>query len=191
MLSKSVADSIVTCRLIKIDGFADCSATVEFLRIFNEAFDLLNCNNPIGKGLKAPLKASELGNARTKVSRIQNYIENLRITKKKKIVESQKKTGFLGIQQGLEAALGLADMLLVNVPKPLNKLKYLLMYKLSQDHLEHFFSRIRAPNKLGFNNNPTCRLFQVAYKAQLLHAEVKISTGNCCLVEENLSSNGK
>ena len=103
----------------------------------------------------------------------QSY-KNSRWTNQKK-----KKKGILGIQQGLEAA---QNMLHINVPKPFNMLKYLLMHKLSQDHLEHLFSRIRAPNKIGFNTNPTSRLFQVAYKAQLLHAEVKISTGNRCLI---------
>lgn len=40
--------------------------------------------------------------------------------------------------------------------------KYLITYRLSQDHLELFFGAIRS--KSGYNNNPTARQFEAAYK---------------------------
>lgn len=49
--------------------------------------------------------------------------------------------------------------------------------KLSQDHLELFFGSIRA--KGGFNNNPTARQFQAAYKRLLVHTQITgPETGN-------------
>ncbi|CAH1959590.1 unnamed protein product [Acanthoscelides obtectus] len=42
--------------------------------------------------------------------------------------------------------------------KETKELKYLLTYKLSQDHLEIFFSCIRS--KGGYSNNPTSKQFQ-------------------------------
>lgn len=53
-------------------------------------------------------------------------------------------------------------------------LKYLLTYKLSQDHLKLFFGAIRSRG--GFNNNPTSRQFEAAYKRLLIQSE--ISAGN-------------
>jgi len=48
---------------------------------------------------------------------------------------------------------------------------FILTYKISQDHLEMFFSAIRA--KGGFNNNPTTMQFEAAYKRLLIHTELK------------------
>lgn len=57
------------------------------------------------------------------------------------------------------------------------KLKYILTHKLSQDHLELFFGAIRG--KGGFNNNPTARQFEAAYKRLLVHTEITgPNTGN-------------
>ncbi|KAF0765904.1 THAP-type domain-containing protein [Aphis craccivora] len=43
-------------------------------------------------------------------------------------------------------------------------------YKLSQDHLETFFSAIRSRG--GFNDNPICLQFQAAYKRLLVHNQI-------------------
>ena len=38
--------------------------------------------NPIGKGLKSPLKASELGNIYSRITKIQDYVGTLQIPEK-------------------------------------------------------------------------------------------------------------
>ena len=70
--------------------------------------------------------------------------------------------------------MGLAEDL-VNAENPI--LKYLLTYKMSQDHLELFFSAVRACG--GWNNNPTTRQFVVAYKQLLMRHNVEGGRGNC------------
>jgi len=65
------------------------------------------------------------------------------------------------------------------VCKPNAQCRYLLTYKLSQDHLELFFSAVRARG--GFNNNPTARQFTAAYKRLLVKLQVRTGTGNCIL----------
>lgn len=65
------------------------------------------------------------------------------------------------------------------VEHPAAPCRYLLTYKLSQDHLELFFSVIRARG--GFNNNPNVRQFRGAYKRLLVRHQVKRGTGNCLL----------
>ncbi|KAJ4922468.1 hypothetical protein JOQ06_019563 [Pogonophryne albipinna] len=65
------------------------------------------------------------------------------------------------------------------VCKPNAQCRYLLTYKLSQDHLELFFSAVRARD--GFNNNPTARQFTAPYKRLLVKLQVRTGTGNCIL----------
>lgn len=61
-------------------------------------------------------------------------------------------------------------------------ISYLLTYKLSQDHLEIFFSCIRRMG--GFNNNPTCRQFKTTYKKLIIHVNCFISEGSNCTVQD-------
>ena len=65
------------------------------------------------------------------------------------------------------------------VEQPAAPCRYLLTYKLSQDHLELFFSAIRSRG--GHNNNPNVRQFRGAYKRLLVRHQVKKGTGNCLL----------
>jgi len=61
--------------------------------------------------------------------------------------------------------------------------KYLLTYKLSQDHIETTFSAFRSRG--GYNNNPTCRQFSAAYKRILVHNQVVGSIyGNCTILDK-------
>ena len=48
---------------------------------------------------------------------------------------------------------------------------------MSQDHLELFFSVVRASG--GWNNNPTTRQFIAAYKQLLMRHNIKGGRGNC------------
>ena len=72
--------------------------------------------------------------------------------------------------------------IVIGSPDQLPHLKYLLTYKLSQDHLELFFGCVRCHR--GCNNNPTCRQFVAAYKRLLVQNEIKASkNANCTNIE--------
>jgi hypothetical protein len=105
-----------------------------------------------------------------KVEEMSKYISNLKLNGLP-AVESSRKTGFLGLIISLKNSLELYSLL-----KEAYNLKYLLTYKLSQDHLEVFFSAIRA--KGGHNNNPSAIQFQSAYRQMLVRHEINAS-GNC------------
>ena len=52
-------DAIEFCdRDLKLPLFAGSSATVEFIRLINRIFDVLNSRNPCARGWKAPLRPS-------------------------------------------------------------------------------------------------------------------------------------
>lgn len=62
-------------------------------------------------------------------------------------------------------------------------LKYIPLYKVSQDHIELFFSAVRARG--GFNNNPNAVQFRAAYKKLLVRAEIRDDgIGNCTPLEQ-------
>jgi len=62
--------------------------------------------------------------------------------------------------------------------------KYFLTYKLSQDHLELFFSKIRSCG--GFNNNPSVVQFQAAFRSLVLKNCVTPSlAGNCMALDDD------
>lgn len=55
-LSKSVADALSFYKNnLNLGNFQDCEATIEFITIFNEAFDILNSRKHNDCGLKSAL----------------------------------------------------------------------------------------------------------------------------------------
>ncbi|EZA48031.1 THAP domain-containing protein, partial [Ooceraea biroi] len=75
--------------------------------------------------------------------------------------------GFYSLIVCLKSVLGICEQYIQ--PSEI-KLDYLLTSKMSQDHLELFFSAIRS--KGGHNNNPSCRQFEIAFKQLLVHCEI-------------------
>lgn len=93
------------------------------------------------------------------------------------LLKSQRKTGFLGLIICFTNVLKLYEIL-----KP--HILYLLSYKISQDHLEVFFSAMRSRG--GFNNNPNAIKFRSAYKRLLVRHEINGSAfGNCILLDSS------
>ncbi|KYN03298.1 THAP domain-containing protein 9, partial [Cyphomyrmex costatus] len=104
------------------------------------------------------------------------YIKSLRILKgntMKPILESSRKTGFLGIIVGMQSVFRISHYLFTN-----NLITYVLTYKFSQDHLETFFSSIRKMG--GFCNKPTCYQFKNSYKKLVSHVnDINVTNANC------------
>ena len=90
------------------------------------------------------------------------YILNLKTSHGKSLVtEDSRKTGFVGIIANIHSVQEIFKNIVVN-----GRLEYLCLYKLSQDHLEHFFGLIRA--RFGAQTNPTPFQFQKTYRQILL-----------------------
>jgi len=98
------------------------------------------------------------------------------------MIQTNRKTAFLGFLMAIQSVTALFTDIVIGSPDQLPRLKYLLTYKLSQDHLELFFGCVRS--HLGCNNNPTCRQFVAAYKRLLVQNEIKASkNANCTNLE--------
>jgi len=56
-LSSSITDALEFCnKNLKFSEFCDCSGTVEFTRVIDRLFDVLNSRNLLAKRYKCPLK---------------------------------------------------------------------------------------------------------------------------------------
>lgn len=160
----------------------------------NHFFDILNSQKCHFYGYKSPVCLKNKDDVFELLNKIKNYflslqiqIKHIRVIKrphrdpriileilKKKVVESQRQTGFVGAIICIES---LKNMYREMVEEKGIK-SYISTYRLSQDHLELFFGCIRRHG--GHNNNPNVRQFREAYKKILNHLELKSSfTGNC------------
>lgn len=88
------------------------------------------------------------------------------------VLEHRRKTGFLGF------LMCLCNLIPLFLSLQLHGLKYLLTYKLSQDHLETWFSAARS--KGGCNNNPNAEQFKAIFKRLLVHHELRTANNANC-----------
>lgn len=102
----------------------------------------------------------------------------------KSLNESRRKTFIIGFETASTALIQLSRQLFENCPD----VKYILSYKLSQDHIETLFSRIRS--RCGFNNNPDVDQFRAALKALLVKSEITPSSNANCLELEESNTSG-
>jgi hypothetical protein len=165
-VSSSVADALEYCegKLHEMPQFRGCGPTVKFIRIFDCLFDVLNSRNPKANSFKAPIRKTNYQFVKKFLNDACEYIKGLKGPEGQSILKSKRKTGFLVCA---EAVQGLAKDL-VSGENPV--LKYVLTYKMSQDHLELFFGAVRAAG--GWNNNPTAMQFRSAYKQLLMRHNI-------------------
>ena len=175
VLSSSVADAIDFCRdVVKMKQFEGSEATVIFIRTFDHFFDVLNSRNPFAKGYKSALRVANKSTLNGFLDMAFEYILGLKDASGQKMYTTRRKTGFVGFLVAIKSTKGLFHDLVESENAPM---KYLLMYKFSQDHLELFIGAIRSAG--GFNNNPNAQQFTAAYKRLLMSSSIKGSQGNC------------
>lgn len=115
-ISSSVADAIDYCRSVKeMPQFINSEGTTKFIRIIDRynlyyvlsiqanliwyyyrLFDLFNSKNKYGRNFKAPLTLKNYHYWRPFLEESFQYISELRNDNGKLLVESRRKTGFLG-----------------------------------------------------------------------------------------------
>ena len=176
-LSSSVADAIEFCNNhLHLNEFKHSEATVRFLRTFDALFDILNSRNALGKFNKAPMCPSNENHWRALLSDAYQYILTLTDVNGIPLHTTKRKTGVIGF------LIDIKSVSLVYESLAPQTLKYLLTYKLSQDHLELFFAAVRASG--GCNNNPTAAQFMSAYKRLLTKHQIASATDNCNIQDQ-------
>lgn len=179
VLSQSVADALDHCNKdLNLKEFKGSEGTANFCRVFDAALDILNSRSPFGKLQKAPLSLSNQTEWSEYIDKIHQYIVNLKTKDGILITKCRKKTGFVGFFVDLVSAKGLFQDLVVS-----NKMKYLLTYKFSQDHLELWFSAMRIRH--GRNPNPTPKQFMYGYRKLIGYTDIKMFGGGNAVEKDN------
>lgn len=184
VFSNSVADAIDFLREdLKLPEFQNSKETSDFIRLINNTFDLLNSRSKFGKRFNQPLSLKNIDLWKTTLDSFINTISILKDEKGKLMINGKRKTAF----RGFIATAKSVQLLAQNLLSGQSNLEYILTYRLSQDHLELFFNRIRRAN--GLNNNPNVIQFKNAYKKLLLKNFVPpSSTGNCEIWADEINS---
>lgn len=138
-LSNSVAVALTfLCEDLKLPQFQGCQGTVKFIKIMDSLFDVMNSRIPWLKNFKGPLRLNEEHVWRNYIVDKIKYLLELKDIKGKPLWQTPRKTPIIGFVISLTSVLGIFDDFVKS-----GHLKYLLTYKLSQDHLELFFCAIR------------------------------------------------
>lgn len=118
--------------------FKEAGPTIKFIRLMNKVFDLLNSRNPMTVQMKMPIREKNEDLWMPVFEEALTYLRNVKTVCNKKLVTTKKKTPFQGFIITITSVIGI-----YNDYVKLQKIKYLLTYKLSQDHLELFFCSVR------------------------------------------------
>lgn len=181
-LSKSVAEALdFLNKDLNMTDFQGSEATAYFCRLINNLFDVFNSRNRMTKKpYDKPLSLATEAEYFNFLDDCVEYIKSLKLGDTK-VIFSRRKVGFLGFIISISSLKGLYETRV----KQRKELKYLLTYKLSQDHLEIFFSCVRS--KGGFSNNPTSKQFQNILKKLLIHSEIRGSESSNAIALDSTS----
>ena len=182
-LSSSVADAIEYLMKSGDPQFIDAEGTIKFIRVIDQLFDLLNTRNAFSKGFKKPLFLHDSARWMSTIEKSTQYLLKLKDKNGCLMVKHRRKTFVLGFIVSLTSIKDLSMRLLTREVEPF---KYILTYKMSQDHLELLFACIRGKN--GFNNNPDVVQFKSALRKILLRNSIVGSKYSNCLTFEQESA---
>ena len=178
-LSSSVADSIEFLRKSGDPRFQGSEGTIEFIRVVDRLFDLLNSRNPYATGYKKPLRLINKAEWFSTVEKSINYLYSLKDEFGRPLLSHRRNT-FVKVL--IIAAKSVKELAMLLLTRDISPFKYVLTYKFSQDHLELLFSCVRSSG--GFNNNPDVRQFVAALKKILLRTSIRGNKyGNCSNLE--------
>lgn len=140
-LSSFFADAIEFLHYdLKIPEIGGSEGTIKFIRVIDVAFDVLNSQTPRASGYKRPMQSANYSMCEKS---LKNTVDILLNAKSAKSQDDNNKT-----KNWLCAFFSLKNSILVVTKgllnKPVHPLSHVLTYRFSQDHLELFFSCIRA-----------------------------------------------
>lgn len=178
LLSNSVANALEYLMKIGVPQFQGAAATIKFIRIFDKLFDIMNTSRILANNnYKCALNPDNKAEIFEFLVQTKEYISTLEIVSKRsgkrvKLIESSAKTGFRGYHMNI---ISVMDMYKRFVEEE-GIISNLATYRLSQDHLEMTFGRIRSMN--GCNDNPTAIQFKSAIRKLLHKCDIRISSSS-------------
>ena len=86
LMSRTVANAIDTCRILKIPGFEGSEATATFIRNMNMIFDLQNSSSKFAFDIKGPVNPETF----SLMDDLSKYISSIQDSRGKLILNSLK-----------------------------------------------------------------------------------------------------
>lgn len=160
ILSSSTANALEHLLKNNVPGFKGAEGTIEFIRICDQLWDIMNTQNIDNNHTKFK-SAINPANCEAVFKFLMNaksyflslYVLNKKTKKRQKGINSDVKTGFRGIIINI---ISITEMYRELVEQK-QWLLFFATYRLSQDHIEMFFARIRLLNgefsSFHFNQN--------------------------------------
>lgn len=179
--SNSVADALEQLGEDGYDGFTECKKEVQFIRLCNNVFDVMNFgeNKKIDNYFKQPLCANTKNKFFLLFEEFELFTSKLSMEVKRnkciKRLPAQNQMGFFGLLINMQSTFGIYEDYVQSGP-----LTVFYPFQYSQDNLETYFSLVRG--SLGANNNPNVQQFQSAYR-KLLFCTPHISGDTNCNTE--------
>jgi hypothetical protein len=171
LLSSSVARALEYLRTSECSEFADTQPTEFLIAAVDRLFDILNSRSIASTGYKKPINKGNASYVLDVLRQTRTLLLSLEDSNGKLIVNTRRKTCIICFCATIDSVIYMTETYIIGDSCPNGvSLKYLLSYRLSQDHVETFFSVIRRRG--GWNNNPTALQFTYAYRAMLDHLGV-------------------
>jgi hypothetical protein len=146
-LSSSVAKALEFLDVNKFPGFSNTSATRKYIETVDRLFDIFNSRSVVGKGYKKALTYSGLRAVTPFLNESRHMLLNMENSNRQKLCESHRRMAVLGFVVNIDSLIQLGNFIFTEAsPCPQ---RYLLTYKLSQDHLELYFSCVRRMGALS------------------------------------------
>ena len=146
--------------------FIGSEKTTEFIRIVDKLFDLMNSKTAAAKGYKHPMNLCNFESRKEWLLDTKKYLEALKDNKGQPLCMGRRKTAWVGFMVTIDSVLNIVECLL----KGPESFRYVLTFKMSQDHLEMFFSRVCRRG--GWNTNPNCLQFKWALRCILMRNSI-------------------
>ena len=96
VISQSVANALLTMYELKVPNFENVHPTVDYLKLFDEIFDIMNSRNLGQKFGKAPLQEFNEDKFKSLFTKAISYICNLKNKNGKLVLHSDRYASFLG-----------------------------------------------------------------------------------------------
>lgn len=181
LFSEGVADALEHLQKLGLASFQNCGGTVKFLRTMSRLCDVFHGRGPYCSGLKGPLLAGNYNKISPLFHEAKSFFVTLTDSTGRYIIKSKRRLGFLSFLLNAESLKWLYSNPVLQKGAPSH---HLLTSAFSLEPLEQFLWALRQACSAG-SGNPTCAMFQAAYRKVLagcslapdtLHSTASISS---------------
>ncbi|KAM8972127.1 DNA transposase THAP9 [Pelodytes ibericus] len=146
-LSSTIADTLSKLQELQCERFVDSSATITFIKVMHQLFNILCNSSPCVKMDKGPIFHANLQETLHALQNIEEYLISLTTNDNCPLCQSSRSWYILGFLVNIHSFTAL-------LPHVLQEQDCILTQRFSTNHLKIFFNHVRNADD-GFIENPT------------------------------------